>query len=144
MRQSSVVSEQWSEKGREATMAEDMPDTELIPINIGNINEGAMVQGFEIELAKALANIADLNTPATATRAVTLKLVLKPHSDRISIETEFKCSCTLAPIETHKSKIFLGHTDKGEPVAFDADPRQMPLWAPPKPQEAARPIEFRK
>lgn len=122
----------------------EQPESELIPINIGNINEGAMVQGFEIELAKALANIADLNTPATATRAVRLELVLKPHSDRISIETEFKCACKLAPIETHKSKIYLGHTEQGEPVAFDADPRQMPLWAPPKPQEAPKPIEFKK
>ena len=120
------------------------PESELIPINIGNINEGAMVEGFEIELAKALANIADLNTPATATRAVKLELVLKPHSDRVSIETEFKCSCKLAPIETHKSKIFLGHTGNGEPVAFDADPRQMPLWETPKPQEAPKPLEFHR
>jgi len=125
-------------------MADKTPEPELIPINIGNINEGAMVDGFEIELAKALANIADLNTPATAARVVKLELVLKPHSDRISIETEFKCSCKLAAIETHKSKIFLGHTAEGMPVAFDADPRQMPLWSAPKPQEAPKPIEFQK
>jgi hypothetical protein len=46
------------------------PPTDLCTINIGNINEGAMIDGFEIELQKALANIADLNTPATATREV--------------------------------------------------------------------------
>lgn len=130
------------QKWEEKPMAYNAPETDMIPINIGNINEGAMVDGFEIELKKALANIADLNTPATATRAVTLQLILKPHSDRISIETEFKCACKLAPIETHKSKIFLGHTAEGMPVAFDADPRQMPLWSAPKPQEAPKPIEF--
>jgi hypothetical protein len=131
-------------KREESKVVDETLDTDLIPINIGNINEGAMVDGFEIELAKALANIADLNTPATATRMVTLQLVLKPHSDRISIETEFKCACKLAPIETHKSKIFLGHTSEGAPVAFDADPRQMPLWSAPKPQKAPKPIEFSK
>jgi hypothetical protein len=89
------------------------PQQELIPINIGNVNDGAMIDGFEIELQKALSNIADLNTPATATRAVRLELILKPHSDRIVIETEFKCSCKLAPIETHKSKVFLGRTSEG-------------------------------
>lgn len=114
---------------------------ELIPINIGNINEGAMVKGFEIELQKALENVADLNTPATATRKVRLELVLKPHSDRVKIETEFKCSSTLAAIETHKSAIFLGRGEEGL-VAFDGDPRQMSLWSKPKPKEAPKPIEF--
>lgn len=128
----------------EGSKGNGAPPTELCTINIGNINEGAMIEGFEIELQKALANIADLNTPATAKREVTLKLVLNPHSDRIVIETEFKCSCKLAPIETHKSKVYLGRTDTGGLVAFDGDPRQMPLWAPPKPVEAPKPIEFHK
>ena len=119
-------------------------ERELIPINIGNINDGAMVDGFEIELQRALANIADLSTVATATRMVNLQLVLKPHSDRITIETEFKCTSKLAPIETHKSKIFLGRMKEGGLVAFDADPRQMSLWSAPAPQEAPKPIEFRQ
>ncbi len=114
-----------------------MQDVELIPINIGNINDGAMIDGFEIELRKVLANIADLNTPATDTRAVTLQLVLKPHSDRVTIETEFKCTSKLAAIETHKSKCFIGKAEDGSLVAFANDPRQMPLWSAPKPKEAA-------
>jgi len=125
-------------------MKEKPQTEELVPINIGNINEGAMVQGFDIELQKALDNIADLNTPATATREVNLKLVLKPHSDRVKIETEFKCSCKLAPIETHKSEIFLGRSEEGVALAFDTDPRQMSLWTAPKPKETPQPIEFRK
>ena len=65
---------------------------ELIPIDISTVNDGAIPEGFGIELQKVLANIADINTPATATRSVTLTLILKPHSDRTVIETEFKCS----------------------------------------------------
>lgn len=117
--------------------------TEAVPINIGNINDGAMIQGFEIEFRKALENIADINTPATASRKVTLVLVLKPHSDRVTIETEFKCSSTLAAIETHKSKCFMGRTEDGSYIAFDSDPRQMPLWTAPAPKELAKPIEFK-
>jgi hypothetical protein len=122
-----------------------MPELQgdLAVIDINTINEGAMIDGFAIELRKALENIADLNTPATAVRAVRLELILKPHSDRVVIETEFKCGSKLASIETHKSKIFLGRAEEGALVAFDADPRQMPLWSPPKPAKAPDPIEFR-
>lgn len=108
---------------------------EAIPVNIGNINDGAMIEAFAIELGKALANIADPNTPATATREVTMKLVLKPHGDRIQIDTEFKAQSKLAPIETHKSKIFMGQNDEGGFMAFMSDPRQMPLWHVPKPDK---------
>jgi hypothetical protein len=59
----------------------------------------------------------------------------KPHSDRCQVETEFHCVSKFARIETHKSKIFVGRTDEGATVAFDADPRQMPLWSVPKPRE---------
>lgn len=109
---------------------------EPVPVNIGNINEGAMIEAFDIEFRKALENIADLNTPATATRAVVLTLQLKPHSDRITIETEFKAVSKLAPIETHKAKCFMGKSEDGVLVAFTSDPRQMPLWSPPKPKES--------
>jgi hypothetical protein len=120
------------------------PTKELVPIDFANVNDGAMTEGFGIELQKALANIADINTPATATRVVTLQLILKPHSDRTVIETEFKCSSKLADIETHKSKIYMGATEDGSPIAFDADPRQMILFTPPKPKEAPQPLAFRQ
>ena len=119
------------------------PTKELVPIDFSTVNDGAMTEGFGIELQKALANIQDINTPATATRTVELKLILKPHSDRTVVETEFKCSCKLAPIETHKSKLFVGVTEGGAPIAFNADPRQMVLFTPAKPKEVPRPIEFR-
>jgi hypothetical protein len=111
-------------------------------IDIRNINEGAVVDGFGIEFHRALENIADLSTPATATRTITLQIILKPHSDRVTVETEFKCTSKLAAIEIHRSKIYVGRVEGGGIVAFDSDPRQMPLWAAPKPAEA-KPIEFR-
>ena len=116
---------------------------EAVTINIGNINEGAAIEAFDLELRKILENIGDLSTPATATRAITLQVVFKPHSDRCQVETEFRCTSKLAPIETHKSKIFVGRTEDGAVVAFDGDPRQMPLWSAPKPKEV-KPLAFGK
>ncbi len=111
-------------------------------VDIQNINEGALVEGFAIELRRALENIADINTVATATREVTLTLLLKPHGDRVLIETEFRCKSKLAGIEAHKSKLFLGHTEDGAPIAFLNDPRQMPLWSAPAPAEKKKVISF--
>jgi hypothetical protein len=123
-------------------MATEEVHNDLEAIDLKNINEGAVLDGFRMELQRALENISDLSTVATATRTITLQIVLKPHSDRITVETEFKASSKLAGIETHKSKIYVGRVEGGGIVAFDCDPRQMPLWSKPKPSEA-KPIEFR-
>jgi hypothetical protein len=112
-------------------------EQELVPINIGNINDGAVIEAFDIEMRKVLMNILDINTPATDTRSLTLKINFKPHSDRITIDTEFKCTSSLAAIETHKSKVFVGKSDDGNIIAFATDPRQMPLWTAPKPKEVS-------
>jgi hypothetical protein len=101
-------------------------------INIGNINEGAAVDAFDLELRKVLENIADLSTVATATRAIVLTIDFKPESDRCKVHTEFSIKTKLAGIEKHVSKIFVAKSDDGALVALDADPRQMPLWETPK------------
>lgn len=123
-------------------MEQEVTQKQLTPIDIYTVNDGAIVDGFGIELQKVLENIRDINTPATATRSVTLQLILKPHSDRTVIETEVACSSKISTIEKHKSKMFLGVTEGGAPIAFDEDPRQMIMFTPPKPKEVAQPIEF--
>lgn len=115
----------------------------LAAINLGNINEGAAVDAFDLELRKILENIADLSTVATATRTITLKVDFKPESDRCRVHTEFGVSSKLAGIEKHKSKIFVARTDDGALVALDSDPRQMGLWEAPK-KSAPPVIEFAK
>jgi hypothetical protein len=127
---------------REEVMT-DQAKLDVATINIGNINEGAAIEAFDLELRKILENIGDLSTPACATRAVKLEVIFKPHSDRCQVETEFRCTSKLAAIEKHQSKIFVGRTEEGAVVAFDADPRQMPLWSAPKPKEV-KPLEFGK
>lgn len=117
---------------------------ELIPINIGNINDGAVIDMFERELQCALKNINDLSTPATATRSITIKLDLKPHSDRCVIETTVSCSTKLAGVEKHNSKVFMGRTEENGVIAFSEDPRQMGFWRAPKQREEAPVIQFKR
>lgn len=116
-------------------------EKELIPVNFATINDGALIEAFDIEMAKVLSNIADPNTPATATRSLTIEVVLKPQSDRVVILSEVHCRSKIAPIEKHEAKIFLGRSTEGELVAFDGDPRQMSLWNSPK-VKRQEPIEF--
>ncbi len=108
------------------------PVEEPATINLGNINEGAAVDAFEMEISKVLANIIDMSTVATATRSIVLRVDFKPESDRCKVHTEFSVVAKLAPIEKHKSKIYIARTDANALVALDADPRQMPLWETPK------------
>ena len=106
--------------------------TDAATINIGNLNEGAVIDAFDLELRKVLENIADLSTVATATRTITVKIDFKPESDRCKVHTEVSVKTSLAPIEKHSSKVYVAKTDEGALVALDADPRQMPLWESPK------------
>lgn len=108
------------------------PSLQPATINIGNINEGAAVDAFDLEIGKVLANIQDLATVATATRSIVLRVDFKPESGRCKVHTEFSVQTKLAPLEKHKSEVYIAKTDEGALVALDADPRQMPLWETPK------------
>jgi hypothetical protein len=119
-------------------------DQELVPINIGNINDGAIFEMFEREMQKVWENICDLATPATATRSLTIRVDFKPHSDRCVIETEVASGVKLATVEKHKSKVFLGKTEENSLIAFASDPRQLPLWHAPKPMEETPVISFKQ
>lgn len=112
-----------------------MPETkttDAATINIGNINEGAALDLFDLELRKVLENVADLSTVATATRTITLKFDFKPESDRCKVHCELTAKTSLAPVEKNVNKMFVAKTEDGALVALDADPRQMPLWESPK------------
>ncbi len=113
-----------------------MPDPELVPINLDTVNEGALREAFDIELKKVLANISDVNTPATATREITMKLKFKPQSDRTEMGTTFTIACKLASIEPHCGRLFMGRDKDGNLYGFQDDPRQQVLFEPPEVRSA--------
>jgi hypothetical protein len=104
---------------------------DLQPVNLGSIARGALMELFEIEIAKLAANIADTKTKATKERRLTLELSLKPDQDRKTIDVTTRASLKLAPIADHASRVYLGKDTDGHPLLFDTDPRQELLFEPP-------------
>jgi hypothetical protein len=110
--------------------------SEPITINIGNVCDGAAVDAFELKLRECLENICDLNTPATASRTVTLKVKLKPREDRVQIMTEFTCEASLASFVPRVARLFIGRDEEGHLYGLKEDPRQLTFFTPPKTREA--------
>ena len=118
--------------------------SEPVTINIGNVADGAMVEAFQKAMGEVLRNIADPSTPATQARHIVLRLKIKAKDDRIQLNTEFVCETKLASLTPSLSRMFVGKDQEGALYALDSDPRQLNIFAPPKPVEARAPIEFRR
>jgi hypothetical protein len=112
-----------------------MANPEPILINIGNVNDGAIGEAFSLALTKVMENIRDVNCPATKTREIVLSLKLRPHADRVEVDTTLTSTVRLASIEPHEGKLFMGADTEGNPYAFADDPRQQVLFSPPKKEE---------
>ena len=113
------------------------------PVNLGNISKGAALEAFAHELALVLDNIADLSTPATAKRSITLKVDFTPAPDRVKVDTNFTVQTKLAGVEASAGLLFIARRQGGGFVALDNDPRQMALWPASEPAESTA-IEFKK
>jgi hypothetical protein len=108
---------------------------DLQPVNLGSSAHGALMELFNLEIAKIAANIADSNTKATAKRKVTFELVFQPDADRKAIDVTTRASVKLAGIADHSSRIYLGKDTEDRPLLFDTDPRQDWLFEQPKEKE---------
>src|SRR5450756_460852 len=105
-----------------------------VTINIGNLGEGAIIDKFDIELSKCLANIYDMNTPAKAARTITLKIKLLPSDDRVRIGCEVAADSSLAAAHSHESHFFVAKDAEGALHGIVVDPRQLNIFSPPKPK----------
>lgn len=74
-------------------------------VTLSNLNGGAVLELFEEEFQKALKNIADDNTSATATRTITIKIKMKPMADRGMATTKVEVTSNLAPMNPHESSV---------------------------------------
>jgi hypothetical protein len=120
----------------------EQPQEEAIPINIGNICDGAMVEAFELKLADVLRNIMDPSTEARQKREIVLRVKFHPKDDRVQINCEFTCDTKLAGLMPATSRMFVGRDAEGALYALSEDPRQMHIFTPPAPKEAPAPIPF--
>lgn len=99
-------------------------------VTLITLNRGAAVEVFQNELAKVLANIADPNTEASASREIDLKVKFKPSENRKEAEIEIESKVKLAQQRKARSRIFFGKVE-GEPAAIQVDPNQGSLFDKP-------------
>jgi hypothetical protein len=111
-----------------------------ITINIGNICHGKVLDAFEMEMRKVLANIYDLDTPAIATRSIILRFDIKPKDDRVELLTSFDIKSVLAPQDKKFSHMFVGRDKENNLYALNEDPRQMNIFTPARPVEVRAPL----
>jgi hypothetical protein len=92
-------------------------------LSLVNLRGGVVVERFDDELAKVLANIADPNTPPAAKREINVKVSFKPDKARDLGEVLIVVTSKLAPAETISTKVFFAMTRSG-PVATEYNPNQ--------------------
>jgi len=104
-------------------------------VSLETIGGGALSELFDAELSRILANIADPNTDAKATREVTIKIAFKPNAERDVADVTLKCASKLAGIQTVETRLFMGR-HAGKLIAVESDPRQSNLFDQERPQLA--------
>ena len=67
------------------------------PLKPETLCDGEMLEALEIELQKALDNIADERTEAEKTREIILKIKIKPDEERGLADVIVEVSSKLAP-----------------------------------------------
>lgn len=91
-------------------------------VSIDKLQRGAVVEMFDEELKKVLANIDDENTRADYARSITVKFSIKPDKTRRTAETSLEVKSTLAPIKPSESFLFFDHDENGEIQAYEDEP----------------------
>jgi hypothetical protein len=110
-------------------------------VTLDNIGGGALAELFAMELARVLANIADVNTDEKGKRTIAISVSFKPK-DRDVADVELTCSSKLAPTAKVSTQVFMGR-QAGKLIAVESDPRQSNLFDPPKPISVAAFSEVR-
>ena len=99
----------------------------MINLSIPTLANGALLERFNEEIGKVVANISDPNTPAKKPRVITMKMTIKPNEQRNMAEIVVATSSTLCaptPIETG---IYIGLNPKtGEVGASEFASEEMP------------------
>ena len=94
-----------------------MKEVELL-----TIQNGAILDLFDDELRKVLANIEDENTVANQERSITIKIAIKPDKTRRSAEVKTQVSSTLAKVKPAESFMFFDRDEEGHFSAYADDP----------------------
>jgi hypothetical protein len=92
-------------------------------VSLETLGQGAAVERFNLELQRALDNIADENTKAKGTREVTLKVKITPDEDREIAKVEVHTTSKLQAYLPFPTQFVLGK-QAGKACATEFNPRQ--------------------
>ncbi|MGD6778815.1 replication terminator protein [Sutcliffiella horikoshii] len=85
-------------------------------INLSDFAEGAVAERVNIELQKALENLADPNTDPKKARTITLKITMKGDDKRDLANVTVTANTKLAPAKDIETRIVLDRDGKGKVV----------------------------
>lgn len=100
---------------------------ETVKVDAATLAGGAIIERLNDALMDVIANIQDINTSDKATREVSLKIKIKPSSDRQTCSYEIHCQPKLAPPSEIANIVYVG-IEGGEAVMYENDPRQADLF----------------
>ena len=85
-----------------------MTDTQK---SILQMARGGFMEVTDLEMTKAIANIMDPNTPATAKRKITVSIELKPDDTRQNVSVSYNVKSALAPTNPVTTNLFVADED---------------------------------
>lgn len=100
------------------------------PLKLETLQNGAVLEAFEVELQNVLDNIQDPNTRPDGVREVSVKLKFKPSKDRNYTSLTYSVTSKLQPSEPGEVPIFVDRDRKNkratavELVSPDENPSQ--------------------
>ncbi len=98
-------------------------------VSLENLGAGAVLEKFDDEMKKVIANILDPNTEADAARGLTVQVKLKPRKgEREVCSMEIIVSSKLAPTKSLISQLAVGINQHGEVAAIEYVPQQGNLF----------------
>lgn len=97
----------------------------------------AAIELFNAEFQRVLDNCLDENTDPKKVREVTLKVKIKPDTDRELCKVEIHATSKLAPVTPYPTQFFLGK-DSGRAVAVEDDPKQRNIFTEIEREKAER------
>ncbi|MHC1788257.1 hypothetical protein [Solidesulfovibrio sp.] len=100
------------------------------PLKLETLQNGAVLEAFEVELQNVLDNIQDPNTKPDGVREVSVRLKFKPSKDRNYTSLTYSVASKLQPSEPGEVPIFVDRDRKNkratavELVSPDENPDQ--------------------
>ncbi len=94
-----------------------------INTSIIEMARGAIMERVDLETARVVDNIADINTKATAKRKITITIEFVPDDTRQNIQVSATAKSTLAPTVPVSTSLYVTADGNGEMMIAEMTPQ---------------------